>query len=189
MVSEAEHPDARTRAIVGYFAANALFAAGLFAHAFLYNFYLEALGLGEGSMGVAAASLTAGGLIALVPARPATDGLGPATTVLAAAAVCATGLALGGIVESPLAVYAAAVLAGLGTAAWRVCMGPILLALAPRRLRSRVFSWNVALLVGSGAAWTAVAGAIPAWLERTTELGGAQALRIALLAGAGLTAA
>src|SRR5690606_19236893 len=32
-------------------------------------------------------------------------------------------------------------------------------------------------------------GAIPAWLERTTGLGGAQALRIALLAGAGLTAA
>lgn len=188
MASEAEQPDAPRSAIVGYFAANALFAAGLFAHAFLYNFYLDALGLGEGAMGIAAAALTAGGLAALIPAGLVTDRYGPATTFLAAAAVCATGLALGGIVERPAAVYATAALAGLGTAAWRVSMGPLLLALAPVRLRSRVFSWNVALLVGSGAAWTAVAGAIPGWIQNATGLGGASAIRGALLAGAGLTA-
>jgi MFS family permease len=189
MASEVEQPDARRGAIVGYFAANALFAAGLFAHAFLYNFYLEALGLGEGAMGIAAAALTAGGLAALVPAGLITDRYGPATTFLAAAAVCATGLALGGVLETPAAVYAAAAVAGLGTAAWRVSMGPLLLALAPGPLRSRVFSWNVALLVGSGAAWTAVAGAIPGWIEGATGLGGASAFRGALLAGAALTAA
>lgn len=174
--------------IAAYFAANVLFAAGLFAHAFLYNFYLDALGLAEASMGVAAASLTAGGLLALVPAGLITDRLGPAAAFLLGAATCAAGLAAGGLVERPVAIYGAAVAAGAGTAAWRVSMGPMLLRLAPPSLRSRVFSWNVALLVGSGAAWTAAAGALPSWIERTTGLDREPAIRGALLAGAALTA-
>ena len=188
MAPEPEQGGERRGPIVAYFVANALFAAGLYAHAFLYNFYLDALGLGEGAMGVAAAALTAGGLLALIPAGLLTDRVGPAATFLIGAAAGACGLALGGLVETGPAIYAAAVLAGMGTAAWRVAMGPLLLRLAPARLRSRAFSWNVALLVGSGAAWTAAAGAIPGWIERATGLGGESAIRGALLAGAGLTA-
>jgi MFS family permease len=185
--AETERTEPRPRLVVAYFVANALFAAGLFAHAFLYNFYLDALGLGEGVMGVAAAALTAGGLAALIPAGLVTDRLGPAKTFLLASAVCATGLAAGGVVATRSGVYAAAAVAGMGAAAWRVAMGPLLLRLAPGRLRSRVFSWNVALLVGSGAAWTAIAGSVPGWIEQTTGLGGAPAIRGALLAGAVLT--
>ena len=188
MAPEPERAAGRRGPIVAYFLANALFAAGLYAHAFLYNFYLDALGLGEGAMGVAAAALTAGGLVALIPAGLLTDRFGAAATFLLGAAAGASGLAVGGLVETAAAIYAAAALAGAGTAAWRVAMGPLLLRLAPGPLRSRVFSWNVALLVGAGAAWTAAAGAIPGWIERTTGLGGASAIRGALLAGAGLTA-
>jgi hypothetical protein len=175
--------------IAAYFAANVLFAAGLFAHAFLYNFYLEGAGHAEGVMGVAAAALTAGGLAALVPAGLITDRLGPSTAFLIAAATCAAGLAAGAVVEGRLPVYAAAAVAGSGTAAWRVSMGPMLLRIAPPALRSRVFSWNVALLVGSGAAWTAAAGAVPGWAAAATGLPAAAAIRVALLGGAALTAA
>ena len=58
------------------FGGNVLFAAGLFFHAFLYNFYLDAIGHSEAVMGYAAASLTAGGLAALLPAGKLVDKLG-----------------------------------------------------------------------------------------------------------------
>jgi predicted MFS family arabinose efflux permease len=66
-------------------------------------------------------------------------------------------------------------------------MGPIIMRLADGPTRARIFSWNVALLLGSGAAWTAGAGALPAALERAlgvTLLGG---VRSVLALGALLT--
>jgi MFS family permease len=171
---------------VPLFAANVLFGAGLFAHAFLYNFYLEGLGQGESLMGLAAASLTAGGLVALGPAGVVVDRVGPRAAFAGAAGLAALGLAAGALVRAPLAVDAAAFLAGMGTASWRVAGGPLLLRLAPAHLRARAFSWNVAVLLGSGAVWTAAAGAVPSWLEgvgATAQAG----LRGALLLGAGAT--
>ena len=146
-----------------FFGANVLFGAGLFAHAFLYNFYLDALGFGEGAMGVAAASLTAGGLLALAPAGLALDRWGSRSVYLGAVALAATGLVLGAWAERPAAVFAAAAVAGLGAA-----------------------SWNVALLLASGAVWTALAGALSAWAGGgVSSLGG---IRATLLLGAAGTA-
>ena len=58
-----------------------------------------------------------------------------------------------------------------------------MLRLAPPHLRARAFSWNVAVLLGSGALWTAAAGAVPRWMQGMgmSEEGG---LRAALLMGA-----
>ena len=50
-----------------FVAGNVLFATGLIIHAFLYNFYLEALGVSATVMGHAAAALTAGSLLTLIP--------------------------------------------------------------------------------------------------------------------------
>ena len=171
------------RPVLPLFAANVLFGAGLFAHAFLYNFYLQGLGLGEAVMGLAAASLTAGGLLALAPAGAVVDRVGPRAAFAGAAALTALGLAAGALVRAPLAVNAAAFLAGMGTATWRVAGGPLMLRLAPPHLRARAFSWNVAVLLGSGALWTAAAGAVPRWMQGMgmSEEGG---LRAALLMGA-----
>ena len=169
-----------------FFGANVLFGAVLFAHAFLYNFYLDALGFGEGAMGVAAASLTAGGLLALAPAGLALDRWGSRSVYLGAVALAATGLVLGAWAERPAAVFAAAAVAGLGTASWRVAMGPVLMESASPELRSRAFSWNVALLLASGAVWTALAGALSAWAGGgVSSLGG---IRATLLLGAAGTA-
>jgi len=174
------------RALIPFFGANVLFGAGLFAHAFLYNFYLDALGFGEGAMGVAAASMTAGGLAALAPAGLALDRWGSRSVYLGAVALAATGLALGAWAQRPATVFAAAALAGLGTASWRVAMGPVVMELAGPGLRSRVFSWNVALLLASGAVWTALAGSLSAWAGGgVSSLGG---IRVALWLGAAGTA-
>ena len=181
-------PDAGWGGILPFFGSNVLFGAGLFAHAFLYNFYLEALGLGEGVMGLAAASLTAGGLAALAPAGVALDRWGARATYVLAAVVAGLGLAWGAVVETPVPIYVAAFVAGAGTAAWRVCMGPVVMSVAHGKIRSRVFSWNVALLVGSGAAWTVAAGGLPAWLERAMTWDELSALRAALVLGAAGTA-
>jgi predicted MFS family arabinose efflux permease len=173
-------------ALAPFFGANVLFGAGLFAHAFLYNFYLDALGFGEGAMGVAAASLTAGGLLTLAPAGLALDRWGSRSVYLGAVALAATGLVLGAWAERPAAVFAAAAVAGLGTASWRVAMGPVLMETAGPELRSRAFSWNVAFLLASGAVWTALAGSLSAWAGGgVSSLGG---IRAALLLGAAGTA-
>jgi len=162
---------------------NVLFGAGLFCHAFLYNFYLEALGHDESVMGLAAAALTAGGLCALVPAGRLVDRYGPARLMVGAVLLASAGLAAGALVELPGPIYASAFAAGLGTVTWRVATGPILMDVADGSLRSRAFSWNVGLLVGSGAAWMALAGAGSARLV-AGGLAPEAAYRTALLVGA-----
>jgi MFS family permease len=156
-----------------------LFGSGLFAHGFLYNFYLAELNAGPAAMGAAAAALTAGGLAALAPAGVLVDRTGPRRAYLLAAVVAAAGLMAGAFAESLTALYAAAFVAGAGTAAWRVAMGPATLALASGPTQARAFSWNVGLLLASGAVWTWGAGAVPQLLG-----GGMTGVRAALAIGA-----
>ncbi len=170
-----------------FFLANTLFAAGLYFHAFLYNFYLQGLGHGEGVMGVAAAALSAGGVLALIPAGILVDRFGVLRAYLGAAFVACAGLAAGALVEDPVPVYLAAAVAGAGAAGFRVAMGPAIMRLAGPGIRARAFSWNTAVLVGSGAGWTAAAGAISAWLMPVLGGGRLEAHRVALLLGAGAT--
>ena len=99
------------------FGGNVLFGAGLFFHAFLYNFYLEAIGHAEAVMGYAAASLTAGALAALLPAGKLVDARGPRLVLCTGVMLGVLGLAAGALVAAPAAVYAAAALAGAGAAA------------------------------------------------------------------------
>jgi MFS family permease len=170
--------------VVLLIAGNVLFATGLIFHAFLYNFYLEALNLSAVVMGHAAAALTGGGLVMLLPAGVLADRLGPRAALSTAAMVLAVGLALGAVAATPVAVYGAAALAGAGSAIWRVAVGPILMALTTPRTRARAFAWNVALLVGWGGAGTAIAGATSRWLETRWTLERLPALRWALVLGA-----
>jgi MFS family permease len=163
------------------FAANVLFAGGLFFHAFLYNFYLGGLGHSAVVMGRAAAALTAGSFAALLPAGWLIDRIGVRPTLLAGAALAIPGLALGALVERPVPIYVAASLAGFGTGTWRVSLAPALMHFTTDENRSRVFSWNVGLLVAAGALWTALAGAAPRW---GVWRDGPDALRAALLLGA-----
>jgi MFS family permease len=167
-----------------FFTANLLFGAGLFSHAFLYNFYLDDLGLGESVMGLAAAALTAGGLVALVPAGILVDRWGTRVVYVAASVAGAGGLAAGAFVESPWAIYAAACLAGAGATSWRVVSGPVLMLLAPAAIRPRAFSWNVALLLATGAGWTAASGLLPGWLEGVLALTPGTGIRWSLVLGA-----
>src|SRR5260370_6495095 len=98
-------------AVAAVIAGNLLFGTGLIFHAFLYNFYLEALHLSAEVMGHAAAALTGGGLVMLLPAGPFTDRAGPRAALTTAAVVLGVGLALGALAATPLAIYAAAALA------------------------------------------------------------------------------
>src|SRR2546427_10162221 len=151
--------------VAAVIAGNLLFDTGLIFRAFLYTFYLEGLHLPTEVMGHAAAALTAGGLVMLLPAGVLTDRTGPRTAVTIAAAVLAVGLALGAVATTPLAVYAAAAIAGAGSGIWRVATPPILMGLTEPSTRARAFAWNVGLLVGWGGLGTAIAGLTPGWLE------------------------
>ena len=179
-----EQPHSSWTALALTIAVNVLFAAGLFSHAFLYNFYLEALGHGPRVFGNAAAALTLGGLIALIPAGVATDRWGARRAYLVSAILLGAGLAGSALVTHRSAVYAFALVAGFGTATWRVAMAPLLVQNAPAVLRARAFSWNIAALVGSGAGWTFILGAAPAWIARQSGWSTLAGMRMALLIGA-----
>jgi predicted MFS family arabinose efflux permease len=55
--------------------------------------------------------------------------------------------------------------------------------------RARAFTWNVALLVGTGGAWTLAAGVLPTWGERMAGAVALSGTQLTLLAGAGVSAA
>ena len=170
--------------VLSFIAGNILFGTGLIFHAFLYNFYLEALHLSPAVMGHAAAALTGGGLVMLLPAGAFTDRAGPRVAVTTAAVVLAVGLALGAVAATPLAVYGAAAVAGAGSGIWRVAMAPILMRLTEDRTRARAFAWNVGLLVAWGGLGTAIAGATSQGLEVHWGLNRLQAVRAVLVLGA-----
>jgi MFS family permease len=170
--------------VISFVGGNLLFGTGLIFHAFLYNFYLEALHLSAQVMGHAAAALTGGGLVVLLPAGALGDRLGPRTIILTAAAVLAIGLALGAVAVAPIAIYAAAALAGAGSGMWRVVTAPILMELTGPRVRARAFAWNVGLLVAWGGFGTAIAGATSQWLEVRYGLDRLAAIRAVLVLGA-----
>lgn len=161
-----------------------LFGTGLFFHAFLYNFYLEALGHSEAVMGHAAAALAAGGLAVLLPAGWITDRLGSRVALIVAALATTAGLILGAVAQRVPAIYGAAVVAGLGGGIWRVAVPPALMRLAHASARPRAFAWNVGLLVATGGLGMAVAGSVPDWLGSWLSVERLLAIRVALLLGA-----
>jgi MFS family permease len=170
--------------VVSLIVGNVLFATGLIFHAFLYNFYLEALHLTPEVMGHAAAALTGGGLVMLLPAGLFTDRAGPRAALTAAAVAVSAGLVLGAVAASPLAIYGAAAVAGAGSGLWRVATPPVLMGLTEAETRPRAFAWNVGLLVAWGGLGTAAAGGSFQWLQAHWGLARLPALRLALILGA-----
>jgi predicted MFS family arabinose efflux permease len=55
-------------------------------------------------------------------------------------------------------------------------------------MRSRAFSWNVGLLLASGALWTLIAGTVPTWTARILGTEPLTGIRAAMLVGAAGTA-
>jgi MFS family permease len=175
--------------LAGLLMANVAFAAGLFVHAFLYNFYLEWLGFSPLVMGRAQAALTAGGLVALLPAGRLVDRAGPRQATLLASLVTATGLLASAFAETELSIYAASLVAGAGAASWRVAGGPLLLQVATPAQRARAFSWNVGLLVAAGGALFFAAGALSERLLTVGVTTPLEARRLVLAVFALVTAA
>src|SRR5688572_17160601 len=112
------------RPLALFFAGNVCLAAGLFVHAFLFNFYLRDLSLPASAMGHQAAAITLGGLLALLPAGLVIDRVGLRPALFGAVIVATAGLALTALARTAATIYPAAVLIGLGAATWRVALGP-----------------------------------------------------------------
>jgi MFS family permease len=173
--------------LVLFLAGNVLLAAGLFVHAFLFNFYLRELGLSATVMGQQVAAMTIGGLAALLPAGMVIDRLGARTALLGGVIVTTVGLVLTALLRTPVAIEAAALLVGVGGATCRVSWGPCIMRLTDETQRARAFTWNAAILIGTGAGWTLLAGAAPAWLARLGGALGLSGTQLVLLGGAAAT--
>jgi MFS family permease len=177
----------RWRLIV-FFTGNVCVAAGLFVHAFSFNFYLRELGFTASMMGHQVAAMTMGGLAGLLPAGVAIDRLGTRAALLGGVVVTTIGLAVAAVVRQPVAILAAGVVIGVGGATCRVSWGPAIMRLSTESNRSRLFTWNVAILIGSGAVWTALAGALPAQTNAAAAVWRLSGTQLVLLGGAAISA-
>jgi len=185
---DASSPPGTARPLALFFAGNVCFAAGLFVHAFLYNFYLRELGLPASAMGHQAAAITIGGLLALLPTGLVIDRFGLRPALLGSVVLAAAGLGLTAVTRGPATIYLTAALIGLGASGWRVASSPALMRLTREEGRARIFTWNVALLVATGGVWTLLAGSLPTWSGRLAGTAGLSGTQLTLLAGGAVTA-
>jgi MFS family permease len=170
-------------------AGNVLFGAGLFIHAFLFNYYLRELNLAATAMGHQVAAMTLGGLAGLLPAGMLIDRRGARAVMLAGVGVTVLGLVLTALFRTAGSIYAAAFIVGLGAASCRVSWGPAIMRLAGETSRSRAFTWNAAILVGSGSVWVLLSGVLADWSRAMGTVAGLTGTQLVLLGGALLTAA
>jgi MFS family permease len=177
-----------SRDLALFFAGNVCVGAGLFVHAFLFNFYLRELDRSASVMGYQAAAIMIGGLVALLPAGLIIDRIGLRHALLGGVVVATAGLALTALTRTPATIYPAAFLIGLGGATCRVSWSPAIMGLTTETGRTRAFTWNVALLVGTGGAWILLAGLLPTWSSRLARTAGLSGIQLTLLAGAGVSA-
>ena len=180
--------DTDWRSLALLYAANVLFAAGLFAHAFLFNFYIRELQLSAAVMGHQVAAMTLGGLCALLPAGVVIDRVGLRVALVGGVTVTTLGLALTAIARGPTGIYVAAFGIGLGGATCRVAWGPAIMRLTSASSRPRAFTWNAAILIATGSGWTWLAGELPSW-GSLRPAAGLSATQVVLLAGAAVTLA
>ncbi len=176
------------RSLALLFSGNVLFAAGLFVHAFLFNFYLRELQLSASVMGHQVAAMTIGGLCALLPAGLVIDRIGTRAALLGGVAVAFVGLTVTAIARDAAIIYVAAFMIGLGGASCRVAWGPAIMRVTTDASRARAFTWNAALLIATGSGWTFVAGVLPGWSARIAAGTGLTGIQLVLLAGAAVTA-
>lgn len=185
-VDTSDRTDWRSLALL--FSGNVLFAAGLFVHAFLFNFYLRELQLSASVMGHQVAAMTMGGLCALLPAGVGIDRVGTRAVLLGGVVAAFVGLAVTALARDPAIIYVAAFVIGLGGATCRVAWGPAIMRVTSESSRARAFTWNAALLIATGSGWTYLSGALPSWSARVVTSTGLTATQFVLLAGAAVTA-
>jgi MFS family permease len=176
------------RSLALLFGGNVLFAAGLFVHAFLFNFYLRELQLPASVMGHQVAAMTIGGLCALLPAGVIIDRIGTRSALLGGVVCACVGLTLTALARDPIVIYVAAFMIGLGGASCRVAWGPAIMRMTTDASRARAFTWNAALLIGTGSGWTYLSGVLPTWSARLVTGTGLTGIQLVLLAGAVITA-
>jgi len=100
--------------------------------------------------GRAAAALSFGGLLALLPAGWGVDRWGARSITLVSALGAALGLCWGAVTRTPGLIYCASAVVGVAGTSWRVAQAPILMELSSVQNRSRLFAWDVALLLAGG---------------------------------------
>jgi len=138
-------------------------------------------------MGYQVAAMTLGGLAALFPAGLIIDRFGTRVALLGGVVTTTVGLTMAALVRDRAAIQAAAVIIGIGGAACRVSWGPAIMRLTTPENRTRAFTWNVAILIGSSAVWTVLAGAIPDWTARVSTMSGLSGTQLVLLGGAAIS--
>lgn len=151
--------------MIRYLTVVAAFYLAVFIHVILFNLHLADLGFGEDVMGQLGAAMTAGTLLAALPAAALVRRWGLKPLIVAACLGLAVTLAARASVVSFPALLLSSVLTGCCTSVFNVTNPPAIATLAPVKQRARAFSGNIALAMGIGAVGGLLAGWLPALLH------------------------
>jgi predicted MFS family arabinose efflux permease len=148
-----------------YLTLVAAFYLAVFIHVILFNLHVADLGFREDAMGQFGAAMTAGTLLAALPAAWLARRWGLKRVILAASLGLAVALAARASVSSYPALLASSVILGICTSAFNVANPPAIAVLAPAKYRAQAFSGNIALAMGIGAVGGLLAGWLPSLLH------------------------
>ena len=150
-----------TREYWTFFCAAALFNFGLFVFFLLYNIYLLRLGFHENFLGLVSGVMTAGSVVACIPAAAAIRRFGMKPALMGAFVAIACAAALRATVTGAPALIGLAFVAGFFGVFWGVAISPAVAQLTTERNRSLGFSLIMASGVGIGVIAGFIGGRLP----------------------------
>lgn len=160
-----------------YLAASSLFNLGMFVFVLLYNLYLLDLGFREDFVGKTASAMTAGSVLAALPAAALARRFGLGRIIFGGFAAVGGISVLRALVSAPLPLVVLASGSGAAFSMFAVSLAPAIAGLTSEKARSTGFSISTAVSIGLGILGGWLGGHLPGWL------GGK---RPALLAGCAL---
>jgi len=172
-----------------FLSASVLFDFGEFVFFLLYNIYLLECGFDEKFIGQAAAVLTAGTFIGVIPAAAITHRAGLRNTIIIAVLGTAAATSFRALAVWQPALLASAFLNGLFMSFWAVSLPPAVASLTNSRNRTLGFSLITSIGIGVGALAGLIGGRLPVFLTHlNSSLTSIGSSRAALLAGSGFAA-
>ena len=149
-----------------FYSAFALFNFGLFIYFLLYNLYLLQLGFREDFLGLVAGAMTGGSIAGSLLSAVAIRWIGLRNTL----AICFISVAFVAALRAWLtpapALLALAFFSGILTAAWAVCLSPIVAGLTVEKNRSTAFGFILSTGILIGVLGGLAGGRLPGLLSR-----------------------
>ena len=148
-----------------FLGASSFFVLGMFIYVFLYNLYLLDLGFREDLIGQVSSAMTAGTVVAILPAAALARRWGLSKLIFVSFASLSAIAAARAFATTPLPLLALAFLHGAMFSLYAVSLAPAVARLTSESARSTGFSISTASSIALGVLGGWLGGHLPGWMH------------------------